>query len=1060
MPSPYIVLFLLLGCVSLSLQSTPNNNAKAGRLFDLLLPKSDDQCGFSCWLGNLTIHIPDMSGKEDGLTYDISNITCRGITICNLNSSLINSINDLTVTNDGAGPSYGNPPQAANGIILKAAGVGIDCSAHWEGGALGITEQGNLGATVHDSEVDIKLVLMKNKTTGLAQNASLTSCSTSFQFYPLNFTGGGILNSLLEKLSSSVITPFLVKELDSITCTELTTLVDTNLTQVLGNISYHLLPYMQPPKPFPSPIFPKNSADLTRSTILGLIDYFLNDLVGANGALGINKIMNYFTNDTGAVLVPDVAALLNNVTHLLPSNLPFNISNAFILPINSTLGTIELVIQAFNISGLNSWNQFDILEPTKATALSSRTGMDKLALSLQFLINVTTASETLQTPYSLIEVAQLATNLSSNTLGAEMAVAINSTALSPLVGNQVLDAGCLERGYYDANMTELTLNFTVDGISLVAMGGDIEAELDHVLNDVASLFIQSYVTAIPAVFNMAVTTPLRVIANVALENFGYKADNATCEGPQDVFAGNWDREATTYFGAGLGGFFIIAVLALVTLSTYYFARPVQRDEETEPLVSAERLPEKEYLPPSPSLSEASDYVSFAPVRDPPLVLDPSMYMVVRYSLLFLILVNIGLFLTSNTSNGAAVYIMLKYDYGETVMLPPLFKFGLSSTVRDMWSAQVYPLSILVAVFSGGWPYLKLGLMLLCWVLPPSILPVRVRGRLLWLVDALGKWSLVDSLVLVLFMGAFHFVIVPPVTENTPAGAISVISYVLPMIGYYTFLCGTILSLFLSHILVFLHRRIVEPAGPEPYGHETLSQRVFGHRAGSKAGAVWSCAGSFMVMVLLLVALVLTCVGQYVYSYEYHFMGAFAVMNTFLGTPNNLPFSVLTTGGSFLSASLDPNSFGVRAIQVSFFVFVVAMPIAYLLSLMVLWGAGLTYRWQRRVLTIVEIMQAWSSLEVFVVAIIASLLEIRQFAQFIIGDRCNLINKLLEKYQTALPLDGNTRCFDVEAKLLSGCWILFAGALLYTIVGSVIIRASHTALEKRKGEAVEFVNMNS
>jgi hypothetical protein len=38
----------------------------------------------------------------------------------------------------------------------------------------------------------------------------------------------------------------------------------------------------------------------------------------------------------------------------------------------------------------------------------------------------------------------------------------------------------------------------------------------------------------------------------------------------------------------------------------------------------------------------------------------------------------------------------------------------------MWQAGVYPLSIMIALFSGGWPYLKVLLMLFAWVSPTQL----------------------------------------------------------------------------------------------------------------------------------------------------------------------------------------------------------------------------------------------------------------------------------------------------------------------------------------------------
>ena len=44
-----------------------------------------------------------------------------------------------------------------------------------------------------------------------------------------------------------------------------------------------------------------------------------------------------------------------------------------------------------------------------------------------------------------------------------------------------------------------------------------------------------------------------------------------------------------------------------------------------------------------------------------------------------------------------------------------------------------------------------------------------------------------------------------------------------------------------------------------------------------------------------------------------------------------------------------------------------------------------------VFVIMEVSSAWNSLDVFIVSVIAALVEIRQFASFIVGDKCNFLN---------------------------------------------------------------------
>ena len=66
----------------------------------------------------------------------------------------------------------------------------------------------------------------------------------------------------------------------------------------------------------------------------------------------------------------------------------------------------------------------------------------------------------------------------------------------------------------------------------------------------------------------------------------------------------------------------------------------------------------------------------------------------RYLVPITILFTVGLFLASNISVGASVLAMSKFD------LPSLYDFGLVNTAEAMLNAKVYPLFLLVVLFSG------------------------------------------------------------------------------------------------------------------------------------------------------------------------------------------------------------------------------------------------------------------------------------------------------------------------------------------------------------------------
>ncbi|EOD24845.1 hypothetical protein EMIHUDRAFT_457684, partial [Emiliania huxleyi CCMP1516] len=118
----------------------------------------------------------------------------------------------------------------------------------------------------------------------------------------------------------------------------------------------------------------------------------------------------------------------------------------------------------------------------------------------------------------------------------------------------------------------------------------------------------------------------------------------------------------------------------------------------------------------------------------------------RYGLPLLICTNVALFVAGNVLPGATVRLSVAVA-GDSIELPTIKKFALVDTA--------YLLSTLIAFLSGVWPYIKLSLMALCWAAPATHLSPLWRERLLRAVDALGKWSYLDTMMLVVFTVAFH-----------------------------------------------------------------------------------------------------------------------------------------------------------------------------------------------------------------------------------------------------------------------------------------------------------------
>ena len=424
-----------------------------------------------------------------------------------------------------------------------------------------------------------------------------------------------------------------------------------------------------------------------------------------------------------------------------------------------------------------------------------------------------------------------------------------------------------------------------------------------------------------------------------------------------------------------------------------------------------------------------------------LVFHKGLHVAVRGTVPLLIAANMLLFLWSNLSIAAKVNLNFSIVGSSYSPEEPLFVFSLGNTVREMWRAGVYPLAVLIAFFSGAWPYAKLVLMLVAWLTPArAISPRRRESILIWL-DFLGKYSLVDIFVLVLMIAAFHVQIA--LTD----GILATVT-VYPTFGFYSFLTATILSLLLGHIVLAAHRYVSrcrndsKDCAPQSETVDSLIMHEFvlggslesqtvrytpaSTMVRSEQTAVLTstgvCLGSFLLGSMLPLLLAGVCL----YTLRFRFQG---LVGWWLGKDSQHSFSVLSLAQSLPRASGHSHDDGIFFIQIVFLTFAFVMPVLSWASFVVLWAVPLSVRTQRRVFVTAEILNAWSAIDVFAISTVAAILQIRQFASFIVGDSCDLINALLRSEQLAFDQEFTT-CFDVVAVLSKvGCSAILLRVLI-------------------------------
>ena len=402
-----------------------------------------------------------------------------------------------------------------------------------------------------------------------------------------------------------------------------------------------------------------------------------------------------------------------------------------------------------------------------------------------------------------------------------------------------------------------------------------------------------------------------------------------------------------------------------------------------------------------------------------------------------IVLTIAIFIVSNFSVGAWVNIKLSRPDGSTVLkIPGVTTFSLGKTVTEMYHAKVYTLMALVLVFSGIWPYVKLLMMFLSWISPVSIMPFETREWLLTWLDALGKYSLVDSFVLVLMLVSFKFHI------NFP-GVGTIDSYVIPAFGFYLFLLGTVLSLIIGHGVTFLHRFTKLPNLKRSTTRQSLGNHHF-HFIDSVGGvrfAKLSPAAHVYWALITIICITFLCIGATKKSFTFEFQG---LLGEILGDNSSARYSLWTLGTSLPQSVEDPNSFGVIIIQITFFFFALVMPLACLITVSILFYVPMTLRCQQIMFMLAEIANAWSAIDVFLLSVLASLAELSQFAAFMVGDHCDIIKNRF--FQDLLM--GEDTCFSVESKVSLSVLYLTLGVAMYNLIVFCGLRLAHDALEER------------
>ena len=850
----------------------------------------------------------------------------------------------------------------------------------------------------------------------------------------------GILKIVLKLIKTNVIEKNLIKTMNE------------KLEEAFEIVNHIILNGVQPDK-LNITINKTDIADIRKSSIIGSVAYLLSNLTGADGPLSLNNIINIFTNDTGIIHLKKI--------YDKEIMFDFNITDKD----NNSLGNFEIYLDDLNVSGLNTWRDFNALEPYDPLQLLTYTNLDTLTINITFSLRIKldNTSKLVQNKTILYEKAQLRTNLVNNKLIGYLQFPFNDKKSLEYTNEECLNATCII-DLMDSNGTginALSLNETFTYITLeVKEGGDLEEGLDDTISKLTELFIKGFDNEIGRLINALLNTTIINFANKKVNEY---LSSVNCPGIKDPDYSEVDVVKTSAAVGACVGIFLMFIFSPYILCKAFKKKKEERmleenDINREATISSdinkdEKEPEPRYCIDSISIKWMKEFGRIDP-EGASLFLDPRIPLFFRIFLPLAILLTIALFVSSNSGTGASVFLV--FHVGRRIQVPSLYDFCLINSIHDMLVAGTWVLFLLIAVFSIFWPYMKLVLMLISFCLPASILSHKSREKILIILDATGKFSILDTYVMIMMLVAFHFhVQIPVVIQSLAKDGAIVDVFVYAAYGFITLITGTLISLLLSHIITHLHRSL------DSHPDENKGEKAESHRSIMSFAKV-KCMGEtpfrIIISFILFLTLGLVIAGSLTQCFSFYFHGLAGYGLDLLKIPPHREFSILDLGLSVPAAYENPTDSAIIFTQIVYFLTVLVLPLAFLLFVGILWFVPMTRKAQTIIYAIAEILNAWSCIDVFVIAIVASLTEIEQFTKFIVGDKCNSIDPIIKKYFSKI-LDGHDTCFQVKIYLHEGCWLFFAAAVSFFITSFVILKVCRNALNERLPEHVkEYLKM--
>lgn len=436
-----------------------------------------------------------------------------------------------------------------------------------------------------------------------------------------------------------------------------------------------------------------------------------------------------------------------------------------------------------------------------------------------------------------------------------------------------------------------------------------------------------------------------------------------------------------------------------------------------------------------------------------------------------VVVNIGFFLSGHLNKGASVLIDVNLG-GQMIRINDFFTFSMAKSTMDMWEAGAKELAIIILIFSGIWPYTKQLLTLALWCLPPSVIPVHLRGSVLLWLDKLAKWSMLDIFMLVISLVAFRATMENPDWGFLPDVFYSVELLVVPLWGLYANMIAQLISQVSSHWIIYYHRTVLkltkerrdivngelsitrqEREEMESIKESTRKHLFYSVESGEKY--MTTSQSSVTVLSITICTFILFILGCVLPSFELDILGlvgiAINVGNDGAATVQHSLFSmidVIMEQAEYLGNASD--YIGLLSLCILFILTAFIVPILQCTLLAFIWFIPVNLKALKRSLYFVEILEAWQYAEVYLLTVCVATLNLGEVSTYMINEYCGSLDYLFQfavQYEILDVEDG--QCFYVDPAIKQGFYVLLVACVMLWGLQRIVVQLSIASVEERK-----------